>query len=164
MTAAPQQHSRVHDLLAAALGGVAALFLVTSPWNVDTEGPDPFYKGPLIFPLIVLAMMTLASVPAWVRLLRPPRESAWHLDGRGYALKTLVVLGLLIAALVALDLVGLAASCLGFLVLSLYYLGERGWLRLVVLPAVMTGLIVVLFKVVLGVFFPTPLIVDWLGT
>ena len=162
-TAAPQPHSRVHDLLAAVLGGVAALFLATSPWNVDTEGPDPFYKGPLIFPLIVLTMMTLAAVPAWVRLLHPPRESSWHLDGRGYALKTLVVLGLLIAALVALDVVGLAASCLGFLVLSLYYLGERGWLRLVALPAVMTGLIVVLFKVVLDVFFPTPLIVDWLG-
>lgn len=156
------KHSRVHDLLAAILGGIAALLLVTSPWNVDTEGPDPFYKGPLIFPVMVLSMMVAASVPAWLRLLFPPRNSSWRLDGSGYPVKTIVVLGLLIAALVALDLIGVEISCGAFLALSLYYLGERGWLRLVVLPLVMTGLIVLVFKYLLGVFFPTPLIVDWL--
>ena len=49
-----------------------------------------------------------------------------------------------------------------FLTITLYYLGHRGVLKLVVLPLVMTGLIVMVFKHFLGVFFPTPLIADWL--
>ncbi len=163
MTTAPEKNSRVHDLLAAVLGGVAALLLATSPWNVDTEGPDPFYKGPLIFPLIVLSMMTLAAIPAWGRLLRPPQDSTWRLDGRGLPVKTAVVLGLLIAALMGLVVIGLEASCAGFLVVALYYLGRRGWVQLVVMPVVVTLLIVVVFKYLLDIFFPTPLIIDWMG-
>ena len=156
------QHSRVHDLFAAFLGAFAAFTLVTSPWNVDTEGPDPFYKGPLIFPVMVLSMMILASLPACLRLLSPPRESDWRLDGEGYPKKTLVVLGMLVAMLICLDIIGLEISSWLFLSLSLYYLGHRGLVRLVVLPLVMTGLVVLVFKHFLGVFFPIPLIAEWL--
>jgi len=158
----PKAPSRTHDLFSAFLGGFAAVCLITSPWNVDTEGPDPFYKGPLIFPVMVLAMMILASLPAWVRLLFPPADSTWRLDGEGYPRKTLVVLGLLIAALVGLNLIGLEASAWLFLSISLYYLGHRGVLKLMVLPLVITGLIFLVFKHFLGVFFPTPSIVEWI--
>jgi hypothetical protein len=159
---AKEDQSRVHDLFSAFLGAFAALALITSPWNVDTEGPDPFYKGPLIFPVIVLSMMILASLPACRRLLSPNEESSWQLDGEGYPKKTLVVLGMLIAMLVSLNLIGLEISAFAFLVLSLYFLGHRGALKLVVLPLVMTGLIVLVFKYFLGVFFPTPLVAEWL--
>jgi len=158
----PKAPSRVHDLFSAFLGVFAAFSLITSPWNVDTEGPDPFYKGPLIFPVMVLAMMILASLPAWVRLLSPPADSTWRLDGDGYPKKTLVVLGLLIATLGGLNLIGLEVSAWLFLSISLYYLGHRGVLKLIVLPLVITGLIVLVFKHFLGVFFPTPLIAEWI--
>jgi hypothetical protein len=157
-----KEYSRTSDLFSAFLGGFAALTLISSPWNVDTEGPDPFYKGPLIFPVMVLSMMILASLPAWVRLLSPPADSSWRLDGEGFPKKTLVVLGLLIALLAGLGLIGLEVSSWLFLTITLYYLGHRGVLKLVVLPLVMTGLIVMVFKHFLGVFFPTPLIADWL--
>ena len=155
-------HSRTHDLFSAFLGAFAAFTLITSPWNVDTEGPDPFYKGPLIFPVMVLFMMILASLPAWVRLVSPPTDSSWRLDGQGFPKKTLVVLGLLVATLVGLNLIGLEISAWLFLSMGLYYLGHRGILKLMVLPLVITGLIFLVFKHFLGVFFPTPLIVEWI--
>ncbi len=154
--------SRVHDLFAAVLGAFAAVCLITSPWNVDTEGPDPFYKGPLIFPIMVLSMMILASLPACKRLFSPADGSSWQLDGDGYPQKTLIVLGLLIAMLAGLSLIGLEISAFAFLSVSLYLLGHRGPLKLIVLPLVMTGLIVLIFKYFLDVFFPTPFIAEWL--
>jgi len=153
--------SRYHDLFAAVLGAFAAFCLITSPWNVDTEGPDPFYKGPLIFPIMVLSMMILASLPACKRLFSPAAESTWQLDGDGFPRKTLAVLGLLIAMLGGLNLIGLEISAFVFLAASLYLLGHRGPVKLVVLPLVMTGLIVLIFKYFLDVFFPTPLIAEW---
>jgi hypothetical protein len=159
----PNQNSRFNDLFSAFLGGFAAFALLTSPWNVDTEGPDPFYKGPLIFPVMVLSMMIIASLPAWMRLLSPPADSSWRLDGKGFPKKTLVVLALLIALLAGLGLIGLEVSSWLFLSATLYYLGHRGVLKLVVLPLVMTGLIYLVFKYFLGVFFPTPMILEWLG-
>lgn len=158
----PSEHSRVNDLFSAFLGAFAAFALITSPWNVDTEGPDPFYKGPLIFPLMVLAMMVLASLPAWVRLVSPPAGSSWHLDGKGFPQKTLVVLALLVALLAGLGLVGLEVSAWLFLTITLYYLGHRGVFKLLILPLVMTSLIALIFKYFLGVFFPTPVVADWL--
>jgi len=154
--------SRVHDLLSASLGAFAAFCLITSPWNVDTEGPDPFYKGPLIFPIMVLSMMVLAALPACRRLFSPADGSSWRLDGGGYPRKTLMVLGLLIAMLAGLNLIGLEVCALAFLSVSLYILGHRGPFKLIVLPLVMTGLIVLIFKHFLGVFFPTPLIAEWI--
>jgi len=159
----PKQTSRIHDLFSAFLGAFAAFALITSPWNVDTEGPDPFYKGPLIFPIMVLSMMILASLPACFRLLSSPADSYRRLDEEGWPQKTLVVLGLLIALLAGLKLIGLEISCWLFLTISLYYLGHREVFKLIVLPLLMTGLIAVVFKHFLGVFFPTPLIVEWLG-
>jgi len=154
--------SRVHDLLSASLGAFAAFCLITSPWNVDTEGPDPFYKGPLIFPIMVLSMMVLAALPACRRLFSPADGSSWRLDGGGYPRKTLMVLGLLIGMLAGLNLIGLEVCALAFLSVSLYILGHRGPFKLIVLPLVMTGLIVLIFKHFLGVFFPTPLIAEWI--
>jgi hypothetical protein len=159
----PKQPSRIHDLFSAFLGTFAVLVLITSPWNVDTEGPDPFYKGPLIFPIMVLSMMILASLPACFRLLSSPADHPRRLDEEGWPQKTLVVLGLLIAMLVGLNLIGLEVSCWLFLTVSLYYLGHRGVFKLIVLPLLMTGLLAAVFKYFLGVFFPTPLIMEWMG-
>ncbi len=39
------QASRWHDLAAVCLGGLAAVFLISAPWQVDTSGPDPFTRG-----------------------------------------------------------------------------------------------------------------------
>lgn len=156
-------NSRTHDLLAVCIGAFAAVVLATSPLNVDTSGPDPFYKGPLIFPLLVLSLMILAAVPAAWRLLRGVPGARWYLDGAGWPVKTLLVLGLLVAQLCCLPIIGLEASGLIFLVAALYLLGVRQPARLFVLPLVVNGLLVLVFKYMLDVWFPTPLLVEWLG-
>lgn len=162
MSKTTHNQSRVHDLFSSLLGAFAAFCLITSPWNVDTEGPDPFYKGPLIFPIMVLSMMVVASLPACRRMISPPAGSSWRLDGEGYPGKTFVVLILLIAMLISLNLIGLEVSAVAFLGVSLYVLGHRSPVKLIVLPLIMTGLIVLIFKHFLGVFFPTPLLAEWL--
>lgn len=153
--------SRIHDLFATFLGGAAALVLLSYRWQVDTTGPDPFYKGPLIFPLLVLSLMILASLPAAWRLVRPPDGASWRLDGDGAPIKTAVVLGFLVTYLFGLVLLGLELSIWSFLIISLYYLGHRTPLKLILIPLIVTGLMVLIFKHFLGVFFPTPLLLDW---
>lgn len=153
--------SRTHDLFGAGLGLLALIVLISIPWNVDASGPDPFYKGPLIFPIIVLTIMMAASVPAVIRLLRPVAGSVWTLDGQGWPIKTGIVLLMLIAALVGIIVIGMEVSSLLFLLIALRYLGQTGWLRGLVIPVLVAGTIVIVFKYFLGVFFPEPLIMQW---
>ncbi len=159
----PKDDSRFHDLLGAGLGLLAAVFLVASPWQIDTTGPDPFYKGPLIYPLMVLILMILSSLPSVIRLLRPRPGSSWLLDGEGPPRKTLVILIFLLAFLPALLFFGLEISASAFLVASLYYLGHRSLKRLVLVPLLTVGLTAVVFKYLLQVYFPTPILWELMG-
>jgi hypothetical protein len=163
MAEAFNSDSRLHDLCAVVLGAAAAVTLASVPWNVDTSGPDPFYKGPLIFPLLVLSLIVLAALPSALRLLRPPTGRTWRLDGEGAPFKTLVVLALLIAHLFGMRLLGLEVSTLLFLLTALFYLGHRRLPSLILVPLVVTVAVVVVFKHLLEIWFPTPLLVQWWG-
>lgn len=157
----PDQSSRTHDLFAAFLGAFAAIVLLSARWQVDTSGPDPFYKGPLIFPLLALSLMILASLPAVWRLIKPSPDASWRLDGDGIPQKPIIVSVFLIVFLFGLVFLGLELSSWGFLVIALYYLGHRTPQTLILVPLIITGLIVLIFKHVLGVFFPSPLVMDF---
>jgi len=155
--------SRVHDLFGTFLGAAATGILFSSPWQVDTSGPDPFYKGPLIYPLTVLGLIILASLPSAWRLVKAHEKATWKLDGGGFPSKPLVIFLFLIAFLCGLVLIGLRVSCLLFIGGSLYYLEHRRPGVLILVPVIMTGLIYVLFKFFLDIWFPTPLVLDWFG-
>ena len=155
-----RQRSRTHDLLGAALGLFALVMLISSPWQVDTTGPDPFYKGPLIFPLSVLSMMVLASLPFWRRLLMPPPSAGWHLDGQGVPWRTVKVLGLLTFFLAGLVGVGLEIATPGFLLAALWVVEERSKVRLVMIPVCVTLVLWIFFKWLLDVWFPMPLLFE----
>jgi hypothetical protein len=71
MNAQDGASSRVHDLVGTILGLFAALMLATIRWQVDTSGPDPFYKGSLIFPILV-SILDAACVPACHVAAAPP--------------------------------------------------------------------------------------------
>lgn len=154
------ESSRLHDLLAVCLGGGAAVVLISARWQVDTSDPLPFYKGPLLFPLLALSLMIFASLPAVWRLLKPPEGVSWQLDGRGVPLKSLIALGCVILFPAGLLTLGLEVSSLGFLSALLYFLGYRSPRTFILLPLIITALIVLLFKYVLDVFFPTPLLMN----
>ncbi|MGD8562076.1 MAG: tripartite tricarboxylate transporter TctB family protein [Desulfarculaceae bacterium] len=155
-------HSRVHDLFAALLGLFALGVLVSAPWQVDSEGPYPFYKGPLIFPLLVLSLMVLAALPSACRLLRPAPDATWRLDGAGLPQKPAMVAVMLIAFLAGMIILGLELSSFLFLVGALYFLGQRALLRLLGVPLLVTAIVVFVFKYGFEVFFPTPLLWEWL--
>jgi len=153
--------SRLHDALSVFLGAFAAGVLITSPLNVDTSGPDPFYKGPLIFPIMALSLMVLAALPAAGRLLRPPAGAAWRLDGEGRPVKTFFILVFLVAHLFGLRLVGLEASSLLFLMGGFYSLNYRRPVHLLLIPILLTGIMTLVFKHFLQVWFPTPWLMEW---
>ena len=122
MTDSFNADSRGHDLLATVSGRLWPLVtLISVPWNVDTSGPDPFYKGPLIFPLLVLGLMILyvASGPWPGGCCSPPEpERSWRLDGAGLPRKENHGYPrlFLVAFLFGLILIGLELSSLAFLV------------------------------------------------
>ncbi len=157
----PDPNSKGSDLLAALLGLLGAGLLVSTRWEVDVSGPYPFYKGPLIFPLIVLSLMVIAALPAIWRLIHAVAGASWKVDGSGVPSRPLVLLALMVLFTFGIGAVGLEVSSFLFMSIAFYYLGHRDVLRLVLIPLIGTVALVVAFKYVLGVYFPSPLIFGW---
>jgi hypothetical protein len=153
--------SRVHDLLGAVIGLFAASMLATIRWQVDTSGPDPFYKGSSIFPILVLSLMLLASFPAMWRLARPPAGASWYLDGAGMPRKPIVVAFILSAYIAGLMYVGLEAASWLFMVVCLWVVGQRTPWKIFGLPTLMTFILYFLFVKLLDIYFPTPILFDF---
>ena len=151
--------SRVHDLLGSLLGLFALGLLVTSPWHVDTSGPDPFYKGALIFPLLVLSLILGASLPSLWRVLRS-RGGSWHLDGQGLPLRSLRVLTLLVLFMAGLVYLGLEISTWAFLFAALWIVEQRSAWKLLGIPTLVTLCLYLVFKVFLDVWFPEPVLLE----
>lgn len=152
------QRSRIHDLFASILGAFALVMLLTIRLQIDTSGPDPFYKGPMIFPLIVLSLILGASLPSVWRLVRPERAATWHLDGQGVPGKSLRVLGLLILYLGGLIYLGLEISTCAFLFVALWIVEQRSKPKILGIPLAVTAILYLVFKYFLDVWFPTPVL------
>ncbi|MEX1299250.1 MAG: tripartite tricarboxylate transporter TctB family protein [Desulfotignum sp.] len=153
-------NSRTHDLLGSVLGIGALILLVLSPWLVDTTGPDPFYKGPLLFPLITLGLILTGALPSLVRLFRPG-EAQWHLDGLGLPVRAAKVLACLVLFLAGLMVFGLEISTLAFLAAGLKLVGQDSRVKMILVPLLVTVLLAVIFKQFLGVWFPEPLLMSF---
>ena len=159
-TAGPDPRSRVHDAFAAGVGLVALILLIGSPWLVDRSGPDPFYKGPLIFPLIALALTALGALPGAVRLLRTSRTESWFLDGRGVPWRAIGLFVLMAFFPIAISLAGLGPAAFVFVFAGLMIVGYRKPLRsLGIAAAVAIGLHLA-FISFLDIWFPTPMLVE----
>lgn len=153
-------NSRTHDLLGSVLGIASLALLVVSPWLVDTTGPDPFYKGPLLFPLITLGLILAGSVPSLIRLVRPG-DARWYLDGLGWPVRAAKVLACLVLFLGSLVVFGLEISTLVFLGVALKLVGQDSRLKMILVPLLVTVILTVIFKQFLGVWFPEPLVMGF---
>ncbi len=161
----PNSKSPIHDLFSAILGGCAVFLLATLKLQIDTTAvPYPFYKGPVIFPLIVLSLMFLSSLPAFYHLVRPAAESSWYLDGKGWPRRPAITLVLLISFFIlGIIAIGVELSVLLFLIISYYLLGYRSIKVNLLLPLLYTGVIVLIFKYILAIWFPRPWIFSFFG-
>jgi hypothetical protein len=155
--------SRVHDLFSALLGALGAFLLISTRWEVDTSGPYPFYKGPLLFPLLALSLMVVASLPAVWRLLKPDPKSTWHVDGLGGPGKSATMFVVVVVYLAAIAMMGLEIASFLFVSGSLYWLGYRSPKYFLGLPLAYVLLLYLLFKRLLGLYFPNPYFWDFLG-
>lgn len=140
------------DLTLAILGIIAAGLLVLSPWLVDQSGPDPYYKGPLIYPQIVLAVVALAAVPAVLRFLRRKKSQiAWL----GMPRQSLTVFVLTCLYPVAIAITGLLVATLLAVGLGLRVTG-MSWRMAALVGAATATLLWLLFIQLLDIWFPEP--------
>ena len=153
--------ARSHDVLAAGLGLLALGLLAASPWLVDRSGPDPFYKGPLVFPLIALVVMAAGALPAAVRLLRP--GGGWRIDGRGVPWPALRLFLLMCLFPTAVVVAGVDATAFVFIAAGLLLVGYRRPVPVLLVAALVTLAIHLAFRSLLDIWFPTPLLAGWLG-
>ncbi|MEX0759987.1 MAG: hypothetical protein WD100_10445, partial [Tistlia sp.] len=140
------------------LGLAGAGLLAASPWLVDRSGPEPFYKGPLIFPLIALALLVAGALPSLVRLAASLLEGQGGLGRLAPPWAAVRLVGLMCLFPPALPLIGLEAAVALFACLGLLAVG---WRRPLAGLAVALGLALVLhlaFKSLLDVWFPEPLL------
>ena len=146
----------MNDLLSALLGALGLGLLISTHWEIDTSVPYPFYKGPLIFPLIVLCLMVLASLPAAWRMIHPRQDASWIVDGRGAPVKPAVLLGMMLFFVLGLRAFGLEVSAFLFTAAALYYLDYRGPWRCIGIPLLCAVVLSLLFKHALDIYFPKP--------
>jgi hypothetical protein len=158
----PDPKSKVNDCLAALIGLLGAGLLVSTRWEVDVSGPYPFYKGPLIFPLIVLSLMVIAGLPAMWRLIKRAGGAAWDFDGTtAIPARPLGLLVLMVLFAFGIEAVGLELSSFLFMSVSFYFLGHRDVTRLILVPLIGATVLSLVFKYFLGVYFPTPIVFGW---
>jgi hypothetical protein len=152
------ERSRTSDLFMVILGVLGALLLILTPGQVVPRGLYPFYKGPRIFPILALSLVVLASLPATFRLLRGRSGMIWRVDGHGMPGRAAIFLTISIVFLSGIRWIGLELSCFLYLAGCLYWLGHRSPARYLGISIIYTAIVVVIFKVVLGLYMPTPLI------
>ncbi len=155
------QKSAFHDLFMAILGAFALLMLILIPYEIgETAANYPFYKGPHIFPAIILSVMTLSSLPACYRLiLKKEKDRRWYLDGKGFPLLPLKIFTtLIIIFLFGFIFIGIDLACFLFFIVAMYLIGYRKWWKLLLYSVIYTLFILILFKYSLDIYFPEPLI------
>lgn len=162
----PNPDSCIHDLLSIILGVFAAFLLLTLRWQIVEPAVNyPFYKGPYIFPIIVLAVMVIASLPSLYHLIRTVGRANWRLDGYGWPIKPAIVTCMLVLFfLFGISWIGLEISVFGFMFLSLLLLGYRRGLFIIFYPLLYTVIMVFIFRYLLKIWFPEPSILNFFGS
>ncbi|MBP1738467.1 MAG: Tripartite tricarboxylate transporter TctB family [Deltaproteobacteria bacterium] len=152
------EKSKSSDLFLVILGAVGALLLILTPYQVPSPRLYPFYKGPRIFPILSLSLVILASLPATVRLIRGRSGTSWRVDGYGMPVKAALFLAVSVLLMFAISWIGLEISCFFYLAGCLYWLGHRSPARFLGISIIYTAVLVIIFKYVLGLYLPEPLL------
>jgi hypothetical protein len=157
------QVPRSQDAVASVIGVAALGLLIGSPWLVDTAGPDPFYKGPLIYPMLVLGLTLAGALPAVWRLgLALLNGERPDLRLR-MAARTALVFVALCGFPFAIAFAGLQLATFSFALLGLWLAGFRRPLASLVIAAGLTLVVHLAFIEFLDIWFPAPDLFELLG-
>ena len=151
-----------HDVLALAIGAGALVLLTLSPWLVDTSGPEPFYKGPLIFPLIALSVTICGALPAAWRHLVRGQPLSLHVDGRGFPARAALLFLLMCLFPPAIAGVGLDIASF-LLIFAGLVLVHRRPLRSLLIAVGLAIVIHLAFRTFLDIWFPQPWLAGMIG-
>ncbi len=149
------------DLIGTALGLFCLAMLVLAPSQIDLDVPYPFYKGPLLFPMIALSIGVFASLPSMFRLSKGFARGCRA--GFVFPKKAALMFSLAVLYPVGIMLVGLEASTLVILFLELLVCGVRRPILLAGIPAGMAVLFWLVFRRLLDVYFDEPLVMTLIG-
>lgn len=152
-----------HDTLAAAIGCAALFLLALSPWLVDRSGPEPFYKGPLIFPMMVLATIIAGAMPSIWRMVLQPAVRPLHVDGHGFPARGSLLFAMISFYPSAIAAVGLEAATSTAILLGLL-INRLRLLPSLAITATFTALAWLAFKAFLDIWFPQPWLFSMFGT
>lgn len=159
MSVDAQTQSPGENLALALIGLVALILLVASPWLVDRSGPDPYYKGPLIYPQLVLAMIFVASLRPAIQAMRQPGGiHGLQLMPR----RSLGVFVLMCAFPFMIAAVGLAPACFLAMAFGLITAGQS-WQRSLIIAIAGAAVLWLLFRGLLDIWFPQPWLLDMIG-
>ncbi|MBP3731130.1 MAG: tripartite tricarboxylate transporter TctB family protein [Mailhella sp.] len=145
------------DMLGTALGVFCAVMLLLSPWQIDLDVPYPFYKGPLLMPLIALSMGTLASLPSMIRFFGSLR-TGWKEESFAFPKKAFLLFIVAMLYPAAILFAGLEIATLVILSVELFINGVRNRLLLAGIPVAVTLIFWLVFRWLLDVFFPEPIL------
>lgn len=150
------------DAAEAIISLGALLLFAGSPWLVDQSGPSPFYKGPAIFPMIVLGMVALAGLPAWWRILDAWRHyELGSIDTGSFGISTAFrVVPLMCLFPFGLLLAGPETATFVFAGTGLLLAGYRRIGTVLTVCVALTVAIHLIFRQALDIWFPEPVILQ----
>lgn len=151
-----------HDALAAAIGCVALFLFAFSPWLVDRSGPEPFYKGPLIFPMMVLAMIVAGAIPSIWRIAATRPAGPLRVDGKGFPLRGAFLFATMCLYPSTIAAIGLEAATFLALLLGML-IGGRSLLQSLGIAVLLTALAWIAVRAFLDLWFPQPWLLSTIG-
>ena len=114
-----------------------------------------YYYGPNFFPQILAIAMTICAVILIIKALKGKSlEALSRIDYKGF-LRMLVAIGICIAYLFLMQLIGFAMGTVVFLFVLMMYIGQKGMLKRVVSSVVVALLVWAIFRYFLIIPLPT---------
>lgn len=150
---------------AVAVAACAGLFLATSQLITNYRADVAFFESPAFFPRLALAVAVLAGLwhlgEGWLGHVR--EDGAEEIEiGESRAVIAFAGMVLLAAYILSAPIVGYPASTALFMLVTSRVAG-LGWRLSVGLAAATTATLYAIFVIGLKVWFPVPLLLQWLG-
>ncbi len=141
-----------HGYESVVFGTLGVLLLVYSLYS-HSQVDTPWKLSPYLFPVFIAVLLVLVAISLFLQG-RAPSEKKREPQDRKLPHRVAGFMGLVLVYYVLLPLLGFLITDTLMLTLFMLYLGVRPWWKSLILSAVLTGIIYVVFQVLLNVRLP----------